>query len=54
MSNEKSAWNWGSGPSSGFITREVIYDNSLYLGPPPYFPTESEYEFLSWQEADNP
>lgn len=54
MSNEKSAWNWGSGPSSGFITRDVTYDNFLYLSPPPYFPTESEYEFLSWQEVDNP
>lgn len=54
ISNNKSAWNWGSGPSSGFETRTVTYDGNLYLSPPPYFPTQSTYEFISWEEVANP
>ena len=54
ISNNKSAWNWGSGPSSGFITRTVTYDGHLFLMPPPYFPTQGIYDFISWEEVDNP
>jgi hypothetical protein len=54
ISDDKSAWNWGSGPSSGFTTRTVTYDSHLYLTPPPYFPTQSNYEFISWEEVENP
>lgn len=50
VSFEKSYWNFGSGPSSGFITRTINYDGNLLYAPPPYFPTSDEYEFISWRE----
>lgn len=52
ISNLKSYWNWGSSPvTSGFTTRDVSYDNSLYLEPPPYFPANGDYEIISWDEV---
>ncbi|MFC1653534.1 hypothetical protein ACFL1M_01675 [Patescibacteria group bacterium] len=54
ISNQKAAWNWGSGPSSGFTERNITYDSNFYLAPPPYFPTGDVYEFLSWEEVSNP
>lgn len=50
ISFEKSYWNYGSGPSSGFRTRNVTYDTNLLYQPPPYFPTSEDYEFISWKE----
>jgi len=50
ISFNKSYWNYGSGPSSGFITRTIAYDTDLIYQPPPYFPTSGEYEFISWIE----
>lgn len=50
ISNQKSYWNFGTGPSSGFVTRSVTYDTALYFEPPPYFPAQGEYEFISWEE----
>lgn len=50
LSNQKSYWNFGTGPSSGFRTRTVTYDANLLYNPPPYFPTDGEYEFISWKE----
>ncbi len=50
ISNQKSYWNWGTSPTSGFVTREVTYDTNLYFSPPPYFPSQGEYEFISWEE----
>lgn len=50
ISNQKSYWNFGTGPSSGFITRTVTYDPNLYFDPPPYFPAQGAYEFISWEE----
>jgi hypothetical protein len=50
LSNQKSYWNFGSEPSSGFITRTILYDSNLEFGPPPYFPTNGDYEFISWEE----
>ena len=52
ISKEKSYWNWGSPPQSGFTTRDVTYDSNLYLDPPPYFPASGEYEFISWEEVN--
>ena len=46
----KSYWNYGSPPSSGFVTRQITYDSNLLYAPPPYFPTSGEYEFISWIE----
>jgi hypothetical protein len=50
ISYEKSYWNFGSGPSSGFHEREINYQPSLLYFPPPYYPTSGEYEFISWKE----
>lgn len=50
ISNQKSYWNFGTGPASGFVNREVTYDPQLYFQPPPYFPTQGEYEFILWEE----
>ena len=50
LSNQKSYWNFGSSPTSGFVTRTILHDGNLQFGPPPYFPTEGEYEQISWEE----
>lgn len=58
ISNQKSYWNYGTGlgegdttgPVSGFGTRTLIYDPYLEQLPPPYFPVQGEYQFLSWEE----
>ncbi|MBU0570282.1 hypothetical protein KKB40_05940 [Patescibacteria group bacterium] len=52
ISYDKSYWNWTQSGSlvSGFIEREINYDANILYGPPPYFPTSGEYEFISWRE----
>lgn len=50
VSNQRSYWNWGDGPESGFIERDITYDSNLLFTPPPYFPASGDYEYLSWEE----
>lgn len=50
ISFNKSYWNFGSPPQSGFTTRSIVYDTKLLYEPPPYFPVSGEYEFISWKE----
>jgi len=50
LSFQKSYWNFGTAPDSGFRTRIITYDANLLYAPPPYFPTDGEYEFISWKE----
>lgn len=50
ISNEKSYWNYGSEPLSGFRIRTITYDSNLLYNPPPYFPTNGEYELINWEE----
>jgi len=50
ISNQKSYWNYGTSPTSGFVTRSITYDTNLYFTPPPYFPSQGDYEFISWEE----
>ncbi len=50
ISNQKSYWNFGTGPTSGFRERLITYDSNLYFDAPPYFPDQGEYEFISWTE----
>jgi hypothetical protein len=50
ISNQKSYWNYGSPPVSGFTTRNITYDQNLYFQPPPFFPDQGDYEFISWEE----
>jgi hypothetical protein len=35
---------------TGYITRNINYDNNLTFAPPPHFPTTGEYTFISWKE----
>jgi hypothetical protein len=46
----KSYWNFGTGPESGFIEREINFDTNALYAPPPYFPTSGQYRFISWIE----
>ncbi len=46
----KSYWNFNDPPVSGFVTREINYDQNLLYNPPPYFPASGDYEFISWEE----
>lgn len=36
---------------SGYQTGVSTYDPHLLYGPPPFFPTSGEYQFLSWEET---
>jgi len=36
---------------SGYQTGASTYDSNLLYGPPPFFPTSGEYQFLSWGET---
>jgi hypothetical protein len=57
ISNLKSYWSFGQGgagfgsePTSGFSQREIFYDPTLYYTPPPYFPSQGQYELINWTE----
>lgn len=50
ISYYKSYWNFGSGPESGFLEREINFDTNALYNPPPFFPTAGEYQFISWEE----
>ncbi len=36
---------------SGYQAGASTYDSNLLYGPPPFFPTSGEYQFLSWSET---
>jgi hypothetical protein len=46
----KSYWNFGPTPDSGFKIRLINYDTNALYNPPPYFPTQGGYDFISWIE----
>lgn len=52
ISKEKSYWNFSGhgGVRSGFINREIIYNQDSLEAPPPYFPTTGTIKILSWDE----
>ena len=35
---------------TGYVIRNLTYDNHLTFAPPPHFPTTGEYTFISWKE----
>lgn len=35
---------------TGYINRNLNYDNNLTFSPPPHYPTTGEYTFISWKE----
>lgn len=46
-----TAWVNSSGQViSGYQQGELTYDPNLLYGPPPYFPTNGDYQFVSWDE----
>jgi len=47
-----TAWVNGSQQViSGYREGSSEYDANLLYGPPPYFPTSSQYQFISWEEV---
>lgn len=49
-------WTWSYSEASGKLVegyRNTIteYDNNLVYGPPPFFPAESDFSLLSWEEV---
>lgn len=47
-----TAWSSGSTVVSGYQTSSSSYDPNLLYGPPPFFPTSGEYQFLSWTQKE--
>src|SRR3989339_1039781 len=51
ISNTMWTWSWvsteGGSVTSGYTTTETTYDPDLTYAPPPLFPTEDEYSFIS-------
>lgn len=56
ITNTVWTWNWvnvASGPVvSGYQSTDTTYDPYLLYNPPPSFPSEDEYEFISWEEIN--
>lgn len=53
ITNTLWTWTWVDGTNtvtSGYQTTNTIYDPNLAYSPPPYFPTQDNYEFISWEE----
>lgn len=47
-----TAWSSGGTVVSGYPTSSSSYDPNLLYGPPPFFPTSGEYQFLSWSQTE--
>ncbi len=50
ISYQKSYWNFGTDPESGFVTRNINFDTNMNFNPPPYYPALGSYGFISWEE----
>ncbi len=47
-SNQRYGFAWTDG--TGYINRQLIYDNNLLYNPPPFFPTGTHYLPDLWEE----
>lgn len=47
-----TAYLSGNTVVSGYQIGETTYDPYLIYGPPPMFPTNGQYEFLSWEQVE--
>lgn len=47
-----TTWSSGGVVVSGYQTKTQSYDPKLLYGPPPYFPTQGQYEFISWEQLE--
>ncbi len=45
-----TTWSSGGSVVSGYQSKVQTYDPNLLYGPPPYFPTSGQYEFISWEQ----
>jgi len=48
-------WTWVDDTGNvvdGYRQTSTIYDNDLMYNPPPFFPTEDNFEIISWEEVD--
>lgn len=55
ITNTTWTWSWVSDTStvvSGFEETETTYDPDLLFAPPPSFPTQDEFSFISWEELE--
>lgn len=53
ITNTVWTWSWVDGSNtvvSGYRNSSTNYDPNLFLSPPPYFPTQDYYSFISWEE----
>lgn len=50
--NNRYGFAWGDScpRNTGYVNRNLIYDNNLLYYPPPYFPTSPEYSLDMWDE----
>lgn len=46
----KNRYGFAYTDGTGYVTRNLRYDNNLTFAPPPHFPTTGEYTFISWKE----
>ncbi|PIS05598.1 MAG: hypothetical protein COT81_00345 [Candidatus Buchananbacteria bacterium CG10_big_fil_rev_8_21_14_0_10_42_9] len=52
VSYERYGFAWDCGyHCSGYINRNLQFDNNLIYNPPPSFPTTGDFEFISWEEV---
>lgn len=47
-----TTWTSGGAVVSGYQQKTQSYDPNLLYAPPPYFPTDGQYEFISWEEVE--
>ena len=53
ISNLFWTWTWVDGNGNvtdGYQSSTTIYDNHVLFNPPPFFPTEENFEIISWKE----
>lgn len=46
----KQRYGFAYTDGTGYTTRNLQYDNNLLYGPPPYFPTGTQYSIDLWEE----
>jgi hypothetical protein len=51
-SNQRYGFAWidGCPRDTGYLNRNIYFDNNLLYYPPPYFPTGSQYLLDLWEE----
>ncbi|PIW36355.1 MAG: hypothetical protein COW24_05830 [Candidatus Kerfeldbacteria bacterium CG15_BIG_FIL_POST_REV_8_21_14_020_45_12] len=56
ITNTLWTWSWVSCDTcpvvSGYSENQITYDPNLRYSPPPGFPTQDEYAFISWEEQE--